>query len=68
MYLEHGERGTDAEGDNRCSTAIDDAVGDREVPGAGGAGDDELIVDADVAEDGGSANQVAREHGALQPR
>ena len=46
---------------------VDEPAGDREEPGAGGAGDDELIVDADIAEDAGPADQVVGEHGALQP-
>ena len=40
---------------------VDEPAGDRDEPGAGGAGDDELIVDADVAEDAGPADQVVGE-------
>ena len=49
------------------SSAVDDPAGDREEPCADGAGNDQLLVDADVAADRGPADQVVRENRALQP-
>ena len=47
--------------------AVDDPSGQCEEPGADGAGDDQLVVDAGVAADGGPADQVVGEDGGLQP-
>src|SRR5215207_11211721 len=47
--------------------AIDETTGDTHVSGADGAGDDELIVNADLTQRCGPADQVVGEQGALQP-
>lgn len=49
------------------SGAVDEPAGDRKQPGPQRAGDNELVVDADLAGDRGPTDHVVRQHGALQP-
>ncbi len=45
-------------GGGGCSGVVDEPARDRDVVGAGGAGDREFVVGADRAEGGGPADQV----------
>ena len=51
----------------RSAGAVDEPTREGEESGADGAGDGQLVLDANVAEDRGPADQVVSEHGALQP-
>src|SRR3954466_12053453 len=57
------------DGEPQCwsAGAVGDPAGECEESGADGAGNDQLVLDAGVAADGGLADQVVSEDCALQP-